>query len=276
MGQGTLFAAVQLRSTGDREANQRMAERWIRRAATHGAGAIALPEMWPFIGLASDKIGGGETLTGPTVSRMRELAAELGVWLFPGSFAEQSDDPDRIHNTAFAIDSSGELRGVYRKIHLFDCQVPGASFTESDTVKPGDQAVVIDTPFGRVGMTICYDLRFPHLYADLRAAGAEILLIPSAFTARTGKAHWRLLARARAVETQCWVVAPEQWGAHNAVRTSHGESVIIDPWGTVVAAAAEGEGLALAWVDVARAHEMRATMPVAEHRREYGIPDKKP
>jgi predicted amidohydrolase len=270
MSDGTLFAAIQLRSTKDREDNRRKAEAWIRRAASHGAGAVALPEMWPFIGKLSDDRA-PEDLDGPTIGAMRVLAAELGIWLFPGSFAERTGDT-RIHNTAVAIDPSGEIAGVYRKIHLFDCQVPGAAFTESDTVAPGTEATVVDTPFGRVGFAICYDVRFPHLFTDLRAAGAEILLIPSAFTARTGKAHWRLLTRARAVETQCWVVAPEQWGHHNEVRQSHGESVIIDPWGTVVATAAEGEGLALAWVDRARAHEVRERMPVAEHRREYSRP----
>lgn len=272
-----LFAVCQMTTTDDRARNQRVAEDLVRRAADRGADAICLPEMWPFIGADSEQHGHAEDLDGPSTTLMRDLAQELSVWLFPGSFAERSSAPRRVHNTATAIAPDGEIAGVYRKLHLFDVAVPdGATFTESDTVVAGDRAVVVDTPFGRVGLSICYDLRFPMLYQALRDAGADLILVPAAFTALTGKDHWELLIRARAVENQVYVVAAEQWGQHNRPRRSHGHSLIVDPWGHIVAQASEQEGIALGLVDPAFLARVRAQLPCHLHKRDFEAPSLDP
>ncbi len=267
------FAVCQITSTDDRARNRRVASELVRRAAGHGAQVVCLPEMWPFIGPEHDKVAGAESLEGPSMSAMRDLAQELGIWLFPGSFAERADDPTRVFNTATALAPDGGLRGVYRKLHLFDVDVPnGAVFTESDTVQAGDQAVVVDTPFGRMGMSICYDVRFPMLYQSLRDAGADVILVPSAFTALTGKEHWELLIRARAVENQVYVVAAEQWGQHNAARRSHGHSMIVDPWGHIVAQCSEQEGVASTVTDPAYLAKVRQQVPCHGHKRPFEAP----
>ena len=269
----TCLAVVQLTTTADRAANLAAAERWTREAAGRGASAVFLPEMWPFIGPDAVKVAGAETLAGPSMSAMRKLASELGVWLFPGSFAEQSPTPGRVFNCSPVINPAGELVAVYRKLHLFDIDITDSlRFMESDTVTAGDRAVVAETPFGRVGLTVCYDLRFPALYASLRDGGAEIVAVPAAFMAHTGKAHWEVLLRARAIEQQVWVVAADQAGHHNRSRESHGHSMIIDPWGDVVARVSDGPGVALAWVDLQRVSRVRAQLPCAEHRRPFEPP----
>jgi predicted amidohydrolase len=267
------FAVVQMTTTDDRAANRACADRWIREAADRGAQVVCLPEMWAFIGSDAEKLKGAETLDGPTMTFARELAAELGIWLFPGSFAERGPEPGRVYNCAPAIDSAGEIRALYRKVHLFDIAIPGgAVFAESDTVAPGDRAVIVDTPFGRLGMTVCYDLRFPGLYTALRDGGADAVLVPAAFTAHTGKAHWEVLLRARAIEQQLWVLAPDQTGWHSSKRESHGHSVVIDPWGDVVARCSAGPGIALAWVDLDRVRTVREQLPCRSHRRDFQRP----
>lgn len=267
------FAVVQMTSTSDRAANREQATRLIRQAADRGAQVICLPEMWPFIGPDADKVGGAETLEGPSTTLMQELATELGVWLFPGSFAERTEVPGRVHNCATAIDDQGAIRAVYRKLHLFDIDIPGgAVFAESDTVTPGTRAVIADTPFGRVGMTVCYDLRFPGLYTALRDGGADVVLVPAAFTAHTGKSHWEVLLRARAIEQQVWVLAPDQAGWHNPARESHGHSLAIDPWGDVVARCSAGPGVTLAWVDLEQVRTVREQLPCRGHRRDFERP----
>ena len=269
----TCFAVVQMTTTDDRAANAAAAEGFVREAAARGADVVCLPEMWPFIGSDADKVAGAETLDGPSTSLMRELAAELGVWIFPGSFAERAPIAGRVYNCSPAIDARGEIAAVYRKLHLFDVDIPGgAVFAESETVTPGDRAVVCDTPFGGVAMTVCYDLRFPALYAALRDAGADVVLVPAAFTAHTGKSHWEVLLRARAIEQQVCVVAADQGGRHNPKRESHGDSMIIDPWGDVVARCSAGPGVALAWVDPARTETVREQLPCHRHRRPFEHP----
>ncbi|MEE2829367.1 MAG: carbon-nitrogen hydrolase family protein [Myxococcota bacterium] len=267
------FAVVQVTATDDRSANLRTTSDLVRRAAGEGAEVICLPEMWPFVGSDAEKLAGAESLDGPSMTAMRELALELGVWMLPGSFAEISEVPDRVYNTAPVYDPSGALVGVYRKLHLFDVDIPGgAVFQESDTVTPGDRAVVVDTPIGRLGLTVCYDLRFPALYEALREGGAEIVLVPAAFTAHTGQAHWEVLLRARAIEQQVWVVAPNQGGRHNAKRESYGHSMIVDPWGGVAARVPEGPGIALGDVDPARVHRLRRELPCGSHKRPFQGP----
>jgi len=224
--------------------------------------------MWPFIGSDAAKVAGAEALDGPSVSLAQELAVELGVWLFAGSFAERSDVPGRVYNTSPVINPAGELVGVYRKIHLFDIDIAdGPSFLESATVAPGEEVVVVESPLGRVGLSVCYDLRFPTLYERLREAGAEVLMVPAAFTAHTGRAHWELLLRARAVEQQCWVVAADQGGHHNPRRESYGNSMIVDPWGDVQARLTTAPGVALATVDRSRTAQVRRELPCLSHRR---------
>ena len=262
------LAAVQVCSGADRQANRALVAGLVRDAAEQGAEVVCLPEMWPFIGPDSAKVAGAEHLDGPSIGGLCELAAELGVWLFAGSFAERSEIPGRVYNSSPVIDATGQVVTVYRKIHLFDIDLAGGpTFMESATVAPGEQLVVVDSPLGCVGLSVCYDLRFPTLYERLREAGAEVLMVPAAFTAHTGLAHWELLLRARAVEQQCWVVAPDQGGQHNPKRESYGNSMIIDPWGDVCARLDASPGLAFATVDPARTAQVRRELPALTHRR---------
>jgi len=271
-----LAAAVQVCCTTDVEKNLDTVERLVRRAAERGASLVVTPENTPFLGPQFHKIALAEPLDGPTLTRFGALAGELGIHLVVGSMAEQrrladgSPDTHRCHNTSVLFGPNGARLAVYRKIHLFDVDVPdGPSFRESDSVAPGDSVVVAETPLGRLGLSVCYDLRFPELYRALADKGADILLVPSAFTLTTGKDHWHPLLRARAIENQCWVIAPGQWGRHDAEgkRESYGHSVIIDPWGAVTADKGHGEGLALAEIDLARVAAVRRAIPVHQHRR---------
>jgi predicted amidohydrolase len=267
------IAACQVRAGDDRGANLATAGRLVHEAADRGADVVCLPEMWAFIGRDRDKIAGAESLDGPSMTAMQGLAQEHGIWLFPGSFAERSPVPGQVYNCSPAIAPDGSVRAVYRKIHLFDIDMKtGPTFRESATVTPGDRAVVVDTPFGRFGLTVCYDLRFPGLYQALRDAGAEVVLVPAAFTATTGKAHWEVLLRARAIEQQVWVVAADQGGRHNAVRVSHGHSMVVDPWGFVVAQCSEGVGLVTAVIDRGLTSDVRERLPCVDHRRSFQSP----
>ncbi|MBN1335406.1 MAG: carbon-nitrogen hydrolase family protein [Deltaproteobacteria bacterium] len=271
-----LAACVQVRGTRDVAANLATVERFVRRAAGWGATFVATPENTPFVGPAPERVALAEPLEGPIVTRFRDLARECRIHLLLGSFAEAIPlpgggwDPTRSWNTSALLGPDGTILATYRKIHLFDAEVPGqAPHRESDSMVPGTEVEVVDTPLGRVGLSICYDLRFPGLYQVLGDRGAEILCVPAAFTLMTGRDHWDPLLRARAVETQCWVVAPGQWGPHDddGTRRSWGRSSIVDPWGTVVARCGDGEGICLAEVDLDRVREIRASMPVAAHRR---------
>lgn len=266
-------AVVQMTTTADRAANLATADRLVRRAAALGADVVAMPEMWPFIGSQAERLAHAEGLDGSVVRWARELAAELGITLFAGTFAERSEVPGKVHNTAVAVSPAGALLAHYRKIHLFDIDAPGgARITESDNFAPGDRAVVARTRHGVFGMTTCYDVRFPHLYRALRDAGADYVLVPSAFTAHTGKDHWEVLLRARAIEQQVYVLAPNQGGWHDRTRQSHGHSMIVDPWGLVVARASDGEGVALATIEPARVARVRSQLPCADHRRRFEEP----
>ncbi len=267
------IAACQVCAGDDRDANLATAGRLVREAADRGADVVCLPEMWPFVGRDADKIAGAETLDGPSMTAMKTLAQGLGIWLFPGSFAEIAPVPGRVYNCSPCIGPDGAVRAVYRKIHLFDIDMAtGPTFQESATVAPGDRAVVAETPFGKFGMTVCYDLRFPALYQALRDAGADVVLVPAAFTATTGKAHWEVLLRARAIEQQVWVVAADQGGRHNPVRVSHGHSMVVDPWGFVVGRCSDGVGVTTAVVDPALTADVRERLPCAEHRRPFEAP----
>ncbi len=265
-----LAAAIQMTSTSDAVGNLTQAESLIRRAAARGAAFVATPENTNYLGPHAEKVRRAEPLEGPTPIRFGALARELGIHLLLGSFNERSPDPERCFNTSVLFGPEGDRLAVYRKIHLFDVDVPGGvAFRESDTVAPGEELVSVATPLAGFGLTICYDLRFGELFRALVARGAEVLLIPSAFTATTGKAHWEPLVRARAIESQAFVVAPGQQGRHDdgGLRESHGQSMIVDPWGVVLAQAPEGPGVVLAEIDLERLHRVRAAIPVASHRR---------
>ncbi|XP_062367316.1 deaminated glutathione amidase isoform X4 [Cinclus cinclus] len=213
-----------------------------------------------------------EPLHGDIVGRYRQLARECDVWLSLGGFHERGQDWDstgRIYNCHLLLDNSGALVAVYRKLHLFDAALPGApALCESSFTNPGQELLPpIPTPVGKLGLAVCYDLRFPELAQALRGAGAQILTFPSAFTVPTGAAHWEVLLRARAIECQCYVVAAAQTGRHNAGRASFGHSLVADPWGTVVAQCQEGPGLCLAQLDLAYLEQVRRELPVHGHRR---------
>lgn len=263
-----LVACAQMTSTEDVRQNLAALEELVARAAGYGARLVASPENTPFLGDPLRKIAAAEPADGPVARRLAAIAAAHRTWLLVGSMAE-AHDGTHAWNSSLLFDDQGVLRALYRKLHLFDIDLPGGPrFVESANTVAGDRAVVVDTPVGRLGMSVCYDLRFGELYRRLVDAGATILAVPSAFTVPTGRDHWHVLLRARAIEAQSWVLAPAQEGVHGNNRVSYGHSLIVDPWGTVVAECADGMGLAIAEIDPDRVARLRAAMPVARHRRE--------
>lgn len=265
-----LAAVVQMRSTSDQEANWQQVQELVTRAAERGARLVATPENTNFLGPHEEKVRRAESLEGEICSRFSDMARQLGIHLLLGSFNEKSADPDRCHNTSVLFGRDGSRLAVYRKIHLFDVDVsPEVRFSESATVEAGTDLVTVETDVGTLGLTICYDLRFPGIYQRLRDLGSQILTIPSAFTLTTGKDHWHPLLRARAIETQCYVLAPAQHGKHDddGLRESYGHAMIVDPWGQMVAMAPDGPGVAMADLELDRVRRVRASMPVIDHRK---------
>jgi predicted amidohydrolase len=271
-----LAACVQMRCTTDTERNLDLAEELVRRAAGYGATLVATPENTAFLGPQFHKVSTAETLDGPIASRLSAIAADCGINLLVGSLAERrvlpdgSVDQEHCYNTSVFFGPDGKRVASYRKMHLFDVDVPGGlTVRESDTIAAGEDVVVAETGVGRIGMSICYDLRFPELYRLQVDRGAEILAVPAAFTLTTGKDHWHALLKARAIETQCWVMAPAQWGTHDkeGKRKSYGHSMIIDPWGAIVAEASDGEGLCMAEIDLNYTSRVRQSIPVGLNRR---------
>src|SRR4051812_23524647 len=261
-------AAIQLNSTADKARNLEVAERLVASAAQAGAELVVLPEKWNLLGSSEDLIAGAEAIDGgPTIDAARGWARKLAVRLVAGSIAERSEGADRLFNTSVAIDADGEIAGIYRKIHMFDVDVGGVRYRESDTEQPGDEAVTSRLGELEVGLTVCYDLRFPELYRILAVRGARVITVPSAFTATTGRDHWEVLMRARAIENQAFVVAPNQVGQAPPNYDSWGHSMIVDPWGEVLAEAREGEGFGEAELALARQDEVRASLPSLANRR---------
>jgi predicted amidohydrolase len=259
-------AAVQMTSTADVKRNVSRSLRFVREAADGGADLVALPENFACLRKEGSRITFREGLDGELVDTFRREARELRIHLLLGSIPERIPRSPRIHNTSILIGPSGKVLAVYRKMHLFDINIRGgAVLRESRTVAPGDRPVIVSTPLGRLGLSVCYDLRFPELYRHLALDGAEVLLIPSAFTAYTGPHHWLPLLRARAIENQCWVVAPAQVGRHGAGRHSHGETAIIDPWGAVIERREDGEGIASAKIDLDALRRVRTGLPCLTH-----------
>lgn len=261
-------AAVQLNATQDRDRNLAAADRLTRAAAADGARLVVLPEKWSVLGSAQDLRAGAEPLDGPALSWARETAAELGIDLIAGSIAERLDGADRLANTCVHVTPEGELRARYRKIHMFDVEVGGTVYRESEVTEPGDEVVTTATADGTgVGLAVCYDLRFPELFRALVDRGARILTLPSAFTLPTTRDHWEVLVRARAIENQCFVIAPNQVGRDGAGHESGGRSMIVDPWGVVLATAPDREGVVVADLDLAALADVRRRLPALDHRR---------
>lgn len=265
-----LAAVIQQTSSADVEANWRQVEERVRKAAGLGARFVATAENTLFLGPPEEKVRRAEDLAGPTCARFAALSRELSIHLLLGSFGERSGEKERCYNTSVLFGPDGDLLGSYRKLHLFDVDLPPrVQFQESRHIQAGERPVVISTPIGKIGLSICYDLRFPELYHRLVERGAELLMVPAAFTMTTGRDHWEVLLRARAIETQCFVLAPAQFGTHGGagLRESYGHAMIVDPWGQVLASVADEQELALAVIDLARVARVRRALPVADHRR---------
>ena len=263
-----LIAALQMNTGSDKDQNLDVASSLVREAAQAGASLIGLPETFNWMGPEDEREAALEPLDGPTGSRMASLARELGIHLLAGSILEAGAPDGRAYNTSILYGPGGERLAVYRKLHLFDVEIgDGATYRESRNVAPGDALAVADTPPGKLGLTVCYDLRFPELYRALSEQGAELLAVPAAFTLMTGKDHWEVLLRARAIENLCWVMAPAQVGAHSGRRQTYGNAMVIDPWGTVVARASDGPGFALGRIDPALQARVRERLPSLSHRR---------
>ena len=261
-------AAVQLDSTADRSRNLAQTERLVREAAGDGATLIALPERFDLRGTDEDYVRHAEPLDGPTIGRMRELARDLRVDLVAGSFAERREGRDKLSNTSVHIGPDGGIRAVYRKIHLFDVTVGETEYRESDSDEPGDEVVVSDAADGtKLGLTVCYDVRFPELYRILTLKGALVLTVPANFTRVTGAAHWEVLLRSRAIENQVFVVAPAQAGEYPPGMPAYGNALIADPWGEVLARApGDGETFVAADLDFDRLAEVRERIPSLANR----------
>ncbi len=266
-------AAVQLNSTANKVANRAAADRLTRAAAADGARLIVLPEKWTVLGRDEDLRAGAEPLDGPAISWARELARELRIDLVAGSIVERlgagrSSTGELLANTSVHIDPRGELCAVYRKLHMFDVEIEGRAYRESTLTEPGGEIVLSATAEGvELGMAICYDLRFPELFRVLAVRGARVVALPSAFTLPTTRDHWEILVRARAIENEVFVVAANQVGPHPGGHRSGGRSMIVDPWGVLLACAEDGEGWIAADLDLGRQQEIRAQLPVLAHRR---------
>jgi predicted amidohydrolase len=262
-------AAIQTQSTDDVEKNLEQVMKLSRRAVEGGAHFLALPENYAFLGSEVDKRSLAKPLDGhPFLLPLQALAREAGVTVLAGSVPEAGSDPDRPYNTSVMIGPDGAVTSSYRKIHLFDIDIPdGVTYCESAAVTPGESTVLTTVGSFSVGLSVCYDLRFPELYRELVTQGADVLTVPAAFTLQTGKDHWDALLRARAIENQAYVIAPNQWGSHGRGRASWGKTQIIDPWGTVLGLVGEEPGLCFARMSGDFLRRCRQNLPALTHRR---------
>lgn len=278
-----MFAAIQLSSQGDVGENLARVEALVETAVKRGASVVVLPENFAYFGDEEGKRAMAEDVgflaghdaddsrsrsAGPIATCVSSLAQRYAVHIVAGGMPERSFDPDRPYNSCVVFDSSGRVAHVYRKIHLFDVDLAdGAKYRESASTMPGTDPLVAQIAGFNVGLSVCYDVRFPELYRALSSAGAEVIVVPAAFTLATGKDHWMVLLRARAIEAQCYVVAAAQWGKHPRGRQTFGKSCVIDPWGDVIAQASEGEGVVVAPIDRDYLAKVRASLPSLAHRR---------
>jgi predicted amidohydrolase len=261
-------AAVQLTATPDKARNLETADRLVRVAAADGATLVLLPEKWMVLGRGDDLQSGAEALDGPAVTWARDTARELSIDLVAGSVSERVADQDKLRNTSLHIGPDGEVRATYRKVHMFDVEVDGTAYRESEHEEAGDEPVLSITADGaELGLSVCYDVRFPELYRVLAVRGARILLVPAAFTLATTREHWATLVRARAIENQCFVVAANQIGEHAPGLRSGGRSMIVDPWGVVLATAPDSETVITADLDLAAQDAVRERFPSLANRR---------
>lgn len=271
MSTGFTAGLVQITSSDDLAGNIATASELIRRAAGEGADLVLTPENTTMItpGRKNILAQAAPEESHPALPAFATLAQELKIWLLIGSLTIRLGE-ETAANRSYLFAPDGNIAARYDKIHMFDVEIPdGQSYRESATFRPGDRAVTADLPWGRLGLTICYDVRFPHLYRDLAKAGASFLSVPAAFTAFTGQAHWHVLLRARAIETGCFVFAPAQCGTHAAGRQTYGHSLVIAPWGEVLAEAGEAPGVVTARIDPAKIDEARRMVPALSHDRSF-------
>ncbi|MDW8060825.1 MAG: carbon-nitrogen hydrolase family protein [Thermomicrobium sp.] len=268
MGDTLRLGLVQMNSRSDKEENLATAERLIGEAVDRGAELVALPEYVNFLGPRELHDANAEPIPGPTTERFAGLARRYRIYLLGGSILERSEVPGKYYNTSVLFSPDGELLATYRKIHLFDVDLTGnVTSNESATILPGDRVVTAEVAGHTVGLTICYDVRFPELYRLLALAGAELVFVPAAFTLYTGKDHWHVLLRARAIENQCYVAAPAQIGPHDPGQHCYGHSLVADPWGTVIAEATNRVGVVVTTIDFAYLREVRRQLPSLANRR---------
>jgi len=265
-------AAIQLNSSDDVDRNLEVAERLVRTAAADGAELAVLPEKWSALAPGDVLVGLAESLDGPIATACRSWARELGITLVAGSISERLANSERIANTSLLIDPDGEIAAAYRKIHMFDVEVGGVTYRESEHESPGTEIVTADAGDLRVGLSVCYDLRFPELYRILALRGAGVVTVPSAFTTTTGRDHWEILLRARAIEDQLFVVAANQFGEAPPQFSSWGHSMIVDPWGRVLDVVDSGEGHAIATLERAELERVREQLPSLASRRPASYP----
>ena len=261
-------AAIQLNSTEDTDRNLATADRLVRDAASRGARLVVLPEKWSVLGTGAQMSAGAESLDGRSVTWAREAARELGIEIVAGSIVERVAGAAKTSNTCVHIGADGELKATYRKLHMFDVEVDGVVYAESQHERPGEEIILSELDGGvALGLTVCYDIRFPELYRILAVRGAEVITVPSAFTLATTRDHWEVLVRARAIENQCFMIAPNQIGAHPPGHRSGGRSLIVDPWGVVLAGAPDTETAIVSELDFDVLRDVRRRLPSLANRR---------
>lgn len=262
-----IAAALQIDSQSNKAENLSKLDRFVDVAKDHGAKLVSMPEMVNFIGDEKGKFENAETIPGPTTDFFCRKAEQHGIWLHGGSILERTPYRDKLYNSSVFVNPKGEVVSIYRKVHLFDIEVKdGISYSESETIKAGEKVVVVDTHFAKVGLSICYDIRFPELYRIMTLRGVEIILVPASFTLFTGRDHWETLLRARAIENQCYMIAPAQIGIKPSFQT-YARTLVVDPWGTVIAKASDKECVVFAEIDLGYLHKVRAELPCLKHRK---------
>jgi predicted amidohydrolase len=265
----TRVAIIQMRSDLDKYANLARAKELIAKAASDRAELIGLPEMFNCLGSYDQMFGSAEKIPGDTTNWISELAREYRVYIHGGSIYEKIENSDRVYNTSVIVAPSGDIVAKYQKIHLFDVELPNEfSSCESKWVAPGENVVTLETLFGTLGLSICYDLRFPELFRQLVDKGAQLIFVPSAFRSTTGSAHWEVLLRSRAIENQAYVLAPNQWGEHQGEMSNYGNSMIVNPWGEIIArAGSESDSILAVDVNLEDLERIRSHLPALKHRR---------